>query len=93
MDIFDDLGQRIGETFKVVGDTSKQVFEAGKINLEIGREEALIKKLYNKIGQEVYKAHCGHGETAENIDSLCWEVNERKAKISDLKAQLKEMRS
>lgn len=93
MDVFDDLGQRLGETFKVVGDTSKQVVETGRINLAIGKEEAVIKKMFLKIGQEVYKAHCGEEETAEEIDRLCWEVNERKARVEELKAQLKDMRS
>ncbi|HZJ83009.1 MAG TPA: hypothetical protein VFD57_04275 [Clostridia bacterium] len=92
MDLFDDLGQRIGETFKVVEDTSRQVLETGRINLDIGREEAIIKKLYFQIGKEVYKAHCGEQETAQDIDGLCWEVKERKAKVAELRSSLKRMR-
>ncbi|MFY9279492.1 MAG: hypothetical protein WBI74_03420 [Caldicoprobacterales bacterium] len=92
MDFLDDLGKKIGETVKVVGDKSQQIVEIGKINIEIGKEEAAVKKLYTKIGEAVYRAHLGE-ETAENIENLCQEVTQRLQRIEELKEKINELKS
>ena len=93
MDFLDDLGKKIGETVKVVGDRSQQIVEVGKINIEIGKEEATIKRLYSQIGEAVYKAHCGEEETAEDIDNLCQEISERQGRIQGLKKRTQELKT
>ena len=92
MDFLDDLGKKLGETVKVVGDRSQQIVEVGKFNIEIGKEEAVIKRLYTKIGEAVYRAHCGE-ETAESIENLCQEVSQRQQRIEDLKKRVQELKS
>ncbi|NLN41343.1 MAG: hypothetical protein GX160_05040 [Clostridiales bacterium] len=92
MDFFDDLGKKIGETVKIVGDRSQQIVEIGKFNIEIGKEEAAIKKLYTQIGEAVYRAHLGE-ETAERIDNLCQEITERFQRIEELQERIKELKS
>ena len=62
------------------------------MNIEIGKEEAIIKKLYTQIGEAVYRAHCGE-ETAENIDNLCQEATERWERIKELQKKIKELKS
>ncbi len=93
MEFFEDIGKRIGETVKVVGDKSQQLVEIGKINIEIGKEEATIKKLYSQVGEAVYKAHCGQEETAESIDNLCREINQRHERIQELKKRVEQLKA
>jgi polyhydroxyalkanoate synthesis regulator phasin len=92
MEFLDDIGKKIGEAIKIVGDRSQQVVEIGKINVEIGKEEATIKKLYSRIGEATYRAHCGE-ETAEMIHDLCQEVSERQERIYNLKNQIQKLKS
>ena len=49
MDFLDDLGKN-RETVKVVGDKSQQIVEISKMNIEIGKEEAIIKNFTLKSG-------------------------------------------
>lgn len=60
--------------------------------MEIGKEEATIKKLYSQIGEATYRAHCGE-ETAETIHDLCLEVGQRHEKIQELKRRAQELKS
>jgi hypothetical protein len=93
MEFFEDLGKKVGETVKVIGDKSQQMIEIGRINFEIGKEEANIKKLYTQVGEAVYRAHSQGDETAETIDSLCQEIGERLDRIRELKDRIQELKS
>ncbi|NLJ66744.1 MAG: hypothetical protein GX340_05465 [Clostridiales bacterium] len=93
MEFLEDLGQKVGETVKVIGDKSQQVIEIGRINIEIGKEEASIKKLYAKVGEAVYRAHSKGDDTAEIIDDLCQEIGERWNRIKELKDRIRELKS
>jgi peptidoglycan hydrolase CwlO-like protein len=93
MEFLEDLGQKVGETVKVIGDKSQQVIEIGRINIEIGKEEASIKKLYAKVGEAVYRAHSKGDDTADIIDGLCQEIGERWNRIKELKDRIRELKS
>jgi hypothetical protein len=67
--------------------------EIGKINIEIGKEEAAIKKLYSQIGQAVYQAYSTDKELGENITELCDEVSRHQSKIEELKAKAERIKS
>ena len=92
MDFFDDLGKKIGRTAKVVGDKSQSLIEMGKLNVQIGREEATLKDLYHKLGLVVYKAKIGEGK-AETIDTLCQKIQDRIQYIDELKKRAKDLRA
>ncbi|HZJ57645.1 MAG TPA: hypothetical protein VFD89_05325 [Clostridia bacterium] len=93
MEFFEDLGKKVGETVKVIGDRSHQVLEIGRINIEIGKEEASIKRLYTQIGEAVYRAHTKGDETAEVIDNLCQEIAERWNRVKEFKIRISELKS
>ena len=92
MEFFEDLGKKVGETVKVIGDKSQQMIEIGRINFEIGKEEANIKSSIPKLEKQSI-GHSQGDETAETIDSLCQEIGERLDRIRELKERIQELKS
>ena len=92
MEFFEDLGKKIGEAAKVVEEKSKELVGIGKINFEIGKEEAEIKKLYTQIGEAFYRAYSKGEEMGERIEKLCDEVSSHISKIEELKEKRKNIK-
>lgn len=93
MEFFEEVGRKVGETVKVIGDKSNKMLEIGRINIDIGKEETTIKKLYLQIGEIVYKAHNKGENGVISVDELCQEISQRKGKIDELKNRIADLKS
>lgn len=97
MDFINKLGEKAGETFQTIkdSDTTKKAINYAEIpglSLQIGKQEALIKKTYAEIGAAYYRSHkdivAGDEYEAQmrtikkafdQIDKLKREIEEKKA--------------
>jgi peptidoglycan hydrolase CwlO-like protein len=90
MDFFNGLSKTLSDAAKIVEEKSGEFLEAGRLNIEIFKEEDAVRRSYRKIGELVYKAF-EKGESYEGkAEELCSDIQERKKKIGQLKAKLSE---
>lgn len=86
MDLFNKLAGTITDTSKVVTKKAKDVAEVAKLNNQISIEENRINAAYLSIGKRFYEENAGEVLEAYIQDFSI--INESKAKIQNLKAQL-----
>lgn len=86
MDLFNKLAETITDTSKVVTKKAKDVAEVAKLNNQISIEENRINAAYLSIGKRFYEENAGEVLEAYIQDFSI--INESKAKIQNLKAQL-----
>lgn len=93
MDIFNKIGSVAEETFQTIKEsdvTKKAVNYAGipALSMQVGKQESIVKKAYQEIGQMYYEAHKddADGQFAEKMQI----VKEALEKIDALKAEIEE---
>lgn len=86
MDFLNKLAETITDTSKVVTQKAKDVAEVAKLNSQISVEENRINAAYLSIGKRFYEENAGEVMEAYIQDFSV--INESKAKIQNLKAQL-----
>jgi len=87
MAFFDEV-KRFGKNLTEKG---KDVIEITKLNSQINSEKDKIKNLYEKIGEEVYKAYAAGEETA--YSDLCAEIKKIEDTINELTAKVLELKN
>lgn len=92
MDIFKDLGKKIGSTAKTVGKKSEELVEVTKINLTIGNEEDKIKKLLVEIGSEVYAKQAEGEQFGDFIDEKCSQIKAIEQNIEELRSKVSKIK-
>lgn len=92
MEIFQDLGKTIERVARQVGEKSEEVWEAGKLNIEIFRQEDAIRKLCRKIGEHISAEYSKGQKYDDRTNVLCAEIKEKEERINQLKAKLSELR-
>jgi hypothetical protein len=91
MDFFNGLSKTLSDAAKIVEEKSGELLEAGRLNIEILKQEDAVRRTCRKIGELIYKAF-DEGESYEGkADELCQEVRARKKKIEQLKGKLSEI--
>ncbi len=85
MDFFKDMGKKVTEAGKVVGDKSKQIAEATKLGYKISAAEREKEELFTVLGKLVYEEEKGKAEFA--FFSKCEEISAKQDEIDDLKAK------
>lgn len=92
MNFFDGLGKTLEEVAKQVEEKSGELLEAGKLNIEIFKQEDAIRRTYRKIGEQVSQCYEKGERFGEKVNQLCNEIQERKKKVDELKAKLSEIK-
>lgn len=90
MDFFNTLAETLSNTGKVVAQKAKDVAEVSKINNQISVEESRINAAYLSIGKRFYEENAGEVMEAYIQDFSV--ITEAKAKIQNLKEQLKQLK-
>ena len=89
MDFFSELGKTLDNVINQVGEKSEEIWESGKANLEIVKQEDTIKRMYRKIG-ELISEDFNQGQLFnDDINEACAEVQERKRIVEELKSKLR----
>lgn len=90
MDFFNGLGKTLEEAARQVGEKSEEIWEAGRLNIEIFKREDAIRRIYRKIGEQVSADYEKGERFGSGVNEYCDEIQERKSEISRLKARLSE---
>ena len=57
MDFFDKLGKVASQTYKTTTEKADKLAKETKIKMKINENKAKIEKIYNEIGEAVYRNH------------------------------------
>ena len=90
MDFFNDLGKTLNNVARQVGEKSGELLDVGRWNMDILKQEDAIRKVYRKIGEQIYTEYDKGENYAGTVDELCEEIRRRKSKIEFLNVKLKE---
>jgi hypothetical protein len=93
MDFFSELGKTLDTVINQVGEKTEEIWEVGKTNLEIVKNEDAIRRMYRKIG-ELVSSEFNKGMTfSDEINQACAEVEKRKKLVEELKSKLGKSKS
>jgi len=79
------------EAYKLAEERAKGVAKSAKLNSEISRETAMIKRLHAEIGRMYYDLHKDNPEEA--FVQNCTEITSAIARIADRRRELDEMKN
>ncbi len=93
MDFLSKVSAKAGETFQTIKESevtkkAKNYAEIPGLQVQIGKCESKIRKAYEKIGEEYYKAH-EHEQVDEYEEEFSC-IKENLEKIGQLKAEIEE---
>lgn len=92
-DFFGDLGKSISRYTKKAVDKTSTMVEGAKISAQISAEHREIDKLYQKIGENVYrKAVEKTIDLDDDLNAFVDEIRQRKEKTNSLKKDLADVR-
>lgn len=84
--MFENIGKKISETGKAVGDRTKQVAEAAKLSYKVNEELRAVGELYAELGKAYFDAE---GANADGpFFDKCREIAEKLKSAECLKAEL-----
>lgn len=91
MDIFENIGKKASDTYKVAAEKTSKIVEIAKLKINMNNNKDKINDLYKKIGETVYAKHLeGKGIEEEylndciEIDLIAAEVEEARQRILEL---------
>ena len=91
MDFLNKLSAKAGETFQTIKESdatkkAKNYAEIPGLSLQVGKQESIVKKAYQEIGEAYYLAH------KDDVDSIYSEqmqtITKALAKIEELKTEI-----
>lgn len=87
-DFFGDLGKSISQVTQQAANKTNIFFESQKISGQISAEQREIEKLYQQIGEEVYKHADACSHMGPKIDADIATLKTRCQKLNDMKKNL-----
>ena len=90
MELLNDLGKTLEGIARQVEKKSGEIWQAGKLNVEILKQEEAIRRLHRKIGELVSADYGKTDHYGERVKRYCAEVQERKRKIEKLISELRD---
>ncbi len=93
MDFFSKLGTKAGETFQSIKDSdatkkAKNYAEIPGLTVQVGKQESLVKKAYQEIGEAYYNMH--KDDPADSFAPMMETVTQALRKIEELKQEIEE---
>lgn len=93
MDFFSKLGTKAGETFQTIKDSdatkkAKNYAEIPGLTVQVGKQESLLKKAYQEIGEAYYHIH--KDDAMDSFAPMMDTVTQTLQKIEQLKAEIEE---
>lgn len=83
MDLFDKIGKKASEAYKVTADKTGKIAKGAKIKMKMNELKSEIDDLYNEIGKKIYEKYV----TNEEIN-IKQDLEEELTKIDVLSAQI-----
>ena len=91
MDFFNKLGTKAGEAIQTIKESdatkkAKNYAEIPGLTVQIGKQESVIKKTYQEIGEAYYNAH--KDDAADSFAPMIQTVTEALDKIEELRTEI-----
>ena len=91
MDFLSKLGNKAGETFQTIKDSdatkkAKSYAEIPGLTVQVGKQESIVKKAYQEIGEAYYNAH--KTDALDNYAPTMQTITEALEKIEKLKVEI-----
>ncbi len=83
MTMFENLGKKLSETGKVIGDKTKQVSETAQLNYKITAAERQQEELFAVLGRIVYENDKNNSQSP--YYAKCEEIAAKQAQIDELR--------
>lgn len=77
MNIFDKLGKKANEAYKVTADKTGKIAKEAKLKLKVGELKSEINNIYEEIGKIVYQKHIREDEfdITKDVDEYCTKID------------------
>ena len=87
MPLFQDLGKRVSEVAKNVGQKTQEATEVARLSGRIASKEAEIEQLFLQIGKAYYSMR-GAGGACEAADLFCQKVTQLEAECEAMRKEI-----
>ncbi|HQD50457.1 MAG TPA: zinc ribbon domain-containing protein [Defluviitaleaceae bacterium] len=88
----DDWRMKLAKALKTVKDGTGELYQTTKINVDLGREQDNLKKIYYDIGKKVHEIYQYGGSLGKFFDEKYLEIKEVEEKIEALQKKMEELK-
>ncbi|NLK20629.1 MAG: zinc ribbon domain-containing protein [Epulopiscium sp.] len=89
---FDDWRNKLAQALKTVKDGTGELYQTTKVNVDLGKEQEVLKKIYYEIGKKVHEIYQYGGSLGKFFDEKYTEIKEVEEKIEELQKKMEELR-
>ena len=93
MNILDNIGKKMADTYKSAAKASGELLEETKLRFSIMNEQGKMEDLYQVLGEKVFSSYEKGKSLGEEFDNECKEIQSLKESINSLKGRAKELRN
>ena len=92
MNLLDNLGKRVADTYKTAAKASSDILEETKLRISIINDQNKMEELYEKLGEKVFSLYEKGESLGEDFDTECSEIQSIKQNVTSMKTKIKELR-
>lgn len=93
MNILDNLGKKLADTYKVTVNATGEILEETKTRLSLLSEQNKLEELYQKLGEKVFSLYDNGQKVGVELENECLEIKAQKETISTMKTKINELRN
>ena len=94
MDIFDKIGKKASEAYKITADKTGKIAKETKLKLRMGEIKTKTNEIYQEIGKKVYEKHVREEDISikEELEEECTKLDVLSDEMDSLLTQCLELR-
>lgn len=89
---FDDWRSKLAKAVRTVKDSTGEMYTTAKINIDLGKEQEHLNKLYYEIGKKVHEIYQYGGSLGKFFDEKYLEIKEVEERIEELQKKIEEIK-
>lgn len=95
MDIFDKIGQKASEAYKITADKTGKIAKETKLKLRMGEIKTKTSEIYEQIGKKVYEKHVREEEISikDELEEECTKLDVLSDEMDSLLKQCLELKN
>lgn len=95
MDIFDKIGQKASEAYKITADKTGKIAKETKLKLRMGEIKTKTSEIYEEIGKKVYEKHVREEEISikDELEEECTKLDVLSDEMDSLLKQCLELKN
>ena len=94
MDLFNKLGKKASETYKVTTEKTSKLAREAKLKMQIVDAKSKISDIYEEIGKKVYEKHIREEDIdiEQELAEECKKIDELSSKIESARLEILELK-